>query len=284
MAATAKSTVRVFGGLLQRFTHQSAVCKCEMTFAVYTPPGAETAAVPCLYWLSGLTCTDENFSQKAGGFRSAAARGIAVVMPDTSPRGVTIEGADDSYDFGSGAGFYVDATEAKWKENYQMYSYVTKELPEVVKATLGGKVSDKASISGHSMGGHGALTLFLKNPGMYASVSAFAPICSPTTVPWGKKAFEGYLGSVDAGKAHDAVELINGYSGASFPLLVDQGAADNFLTGDVNQLQPAKLEEACKAKGIDLKLRMQDGYDHSYYFISSFIEDHINFAADALAK
>jgi S-formylglutathione hydrolase len=282
--AAVKSTVKTFGGILQRMTHQSAVCKCEMTFAVYLPSQAETAAVPCLYWLSGLTCTDENFSQKAGGFRAAAARGLALVMPDTSPRGVTIEGADDAYDFGSGAGFYVDATEAKWKEHYQMYSYVTTELPEVLAATFPGKFSGKASITGHSMGGHGALTLFLKNPGKYASASAFSPICNPTAVPWGKKAFEGYLGSVEAGKAHDAVELINAYSGAPFPLLVDQGAADNFLTGDVNQLQPTKLAEACASKGIDLNLRMQEGYDHSYYFISSFIEDHINFHADALAK
>jgi len=282
MTAAVKSSVKVFGGMLQRMTHASAVCKCEMTFAIFLPEAS--GPVPCLYWLSGLTCTDENFSQKAGGFRTAASRGVAMVMPDTSPRGVTIEGADDSYDFGSGAGFYVDATEPKWKDNYQMYSYVTKELPEVLKATFGEKLSSKASISGHSMGGHGAITLYLKNPGMYSSVSAFAPICNPTAVPWGNKAFEGYLGSVDAGKAHDSVELINGYAGAPFPLLVDQGAADNFLTGDVNQLQPAKLEEACKAKGIDLTLRMQPGYDHSYFFISSFIEDHVNFHADALAK
>ena len=212
MAATVKSTARVFGGILQRMTHQSAVCKCEMTFAVYLPAQSEAAAVHSLYWLSGLTCTDENFAQKAGGFRAAAARGLALVMPDTSPRGVTIEGADDAYDFGSGAGFYVDATEAKWKDHYQMYSYVTKELPAVLAATFPAQLSGKASISGHSMGGHGALTLFLKNPGMYASASAFAPICSPTRCPWGTKAFEGYLGSVEAGKAHDAVELINGLS------------------------------------------------------------------------
>ena len=159
MAATVKSSARVFGGILQRMTHQSAVCKCEMTFAVYLPAQSEAAAVHSLYWLSGLTCTDENFAQKGGGFRAAAARGLALVMPDTSPRGVTIEGADDAYDFGSGAGFYVDATEPKWKENYQMYSYVTKELPAVLAATFPDQLSGKASISGHSMGGHGALTL-----------------------------------------------------------------------------------------------------------------------------
>ena len=159
MAATVKSSARVFGGILQRMTHQSAVCKCEMTFAVYLPAQSEAAAVHSLYWLSGLTCTDENFAQKAGGFRAAAARGLALVMPDTSPRGVTIEGADDAYDFGSGAGFYVDATQPQWKEHYQMYSYVTKELPAVLAATFPAQLSGKASISGHSMGGHGALTL-----------------------------------------------------------------------------------------------------------------------------
>jgi len=285
MAATVKSSARVFGGILQRMTHQSAVCKCEMTFAVYLPAQSEAAAVHSLYWLSGLTCTDENFAQKAGGFRAAAARGLALVMPDTSPRGVTIEGADDAYDFGSGAGFYVDATEAKWKDHYQMYSYVTKELPAVLAATFPAQLSGKASISGHSMGGHGALTLFLKNPGMYASASAFAPICSPTRCPWGTKAFEGYLGSVEAGRAHDTVELINGLSsGDGLELLVDQGSTDNFLTGDVDQLQPTRLAEACAAKGISLNLRMQEGYDHSFFFISTFIDDHVNFHADALAK
>jgi len=240
--------------------------------------------MPALYWLSGLTCTDENFSQKSGFARAAAARGLAIVLPDTSPRGVTIEGADDSYDFGSGAGFYVDATEVKWAGHYHMYSYVTSELPSVVAATFPDELSGKKAISGHSMGGHGALTLYLKNPGMYASVSAFSPICHPTNCPWGVKAFTGYLGSTDAGKPHDAVELINAYDGAPFPILVDQGAADNFLVGDVNQLQPEALKAACAAKGLPLDMRMQEGYDHSYFFISSFIDDHINFHADALAK
>jgi len=284
MAAALKSATKLFGGTLKRLTHQSEVCKCEMTFAVYLPPQAQDKAVPALYWLSGLTCTDENFSQKSGFARAAAARGLAVVLPDTSPRGLTIEGADDSYDFGSGAGFYVDATEAKWAAHYNMYSYVTSELPAVVAATFPGEVSSAKAISGHSMGGHGALTLFLKNPGMYSSVSAFAPICHPTACPWGIKAFTGYLGSVEAGAAHDAVELLKKYDGAPFPLLVDQGGADNFLVGDVNQLQPESLKDACAAKGIPLDMRMQDGYDHSYFFIASFIDDHINFHADALAK
>lgn len=283
MAATVKSTVKLFGGMLQRMTHKSTACKCEMTFAIFLPPQAETKPVPALYWLSGLTCTDENFSQKSGFARAAAARGVAVIIPDTSPRGVTIEGADDSYDFGSGAGFYVDATTLKWKENYNMYSYISDELPKVIEATFAAKVSGKKSISGHSMGGHGALTLALKSPGAYASVSAFAPICHPTTCPWGTKAFEGYLGSVDAGKAHDAVELLAAYGGPPMKLLVDQGTADNFLVGDVDQLQPTKLEAACAANPkVELTLRMQDGYDHSYFFMASFIDEHVNYHADAL--
>ena len=256
-----------------------------MTFAVFLPPQAEAKAVPSVYWLSGLTCTDENFSQKAGFARAAAARGVAVVIPDTSPRGVTIEGADDSYDFGSGAGFYVDATTDKWKAHYNMYTYVTNELPALVESTFAGKIlAGKKSIFGHSMGGHGALTIGLKSaPGTYASLSAFAPICHPTNCPWGTKAFEGYLGSVEAGKAHDMTLLIKAYDGPPVKLLVDQGTADNFLTGDVNQLQPKALEEACASNGkVDLTLRMQEGYDHSYFFMSSFMDEHINYHADAL--
>jgi len=283
--AAVKSTVKLFGGVLQRMTHTSKVCACDMTFAVYLPPQAEMRPVPVLYWLSGLTCTDENFSQKAGFARAAAARGLAIVMPDTSPRGVTIEGADESYDFGSGAGFYVNATEEKWVGHYQMYSYVTEELPALVASTFAGKVdADKKSISGHSMGGHGALTIGLKNPAAYSSISAFSPICAPTLCPWGTKAFTGYLGSVDAGKAHDACELVKAYDGPPLRLLVDQGAADNFLTGDVNQLQPDALVEACAGSNgkVSLEMRMQEGYDHSYFFISTFIEDHVHYHADAL--
>lgn len=289
--ATLKSSTKLFGGLLQRFTHRSAVCKCDMTFAVYLPPGAGAitghvaSAAPALYWLSGLTCTDENFSQKAGFARAAAARGLAVVIPDTSPRGITIDGAEDSYDFGSGAGFYVDATEPKWREHYNMYSYVTQELPAVVQATLPDEITSSKSISGHSMGGHGALTIALRSAvGEWTSASAFAPICHPTNCPWGQKAFTGYLGSVAAGEAHDATLLTRSYTGPPLRFLVDQGAADNFLTGDTNQLQPEALQEACKASGgrVELDLRMHDGYDHSYNFISTFIEDHIDFHAEAL--
>ena len=283
--ATIKSTVKLFGGVLQRMTHASTACKCDMTFAVYLPPQAEKVPVPSLYWLSGLTCTDENFSQKSGFARAAAARGIALVIPDTSPRGVTIEGADDSYDFGSGAGFYVDATTELWKEHYNMYSYVNDELPALVESTFADRIlGGSKSISGHSMGGHGAITLALKNPGTYTSVSAFSPITHPTNCPWGTKAFTGYLGSVEAGAAHDASLLCKSYDGPPMKILVDQGAADNFLVGEVNQLQPDALKEACAASGgkISLDLRMQEGYDHSYFFISSFIDDHINYHADAL--
>ena len=283
--AAVKSKVKLFGGVLQRMTHTSKVCACDMTFAVYLPPQAETSAVPVLYWLSGLTCTDENFSQKAGFARAAAARGLAVVMPDTSPRGVTIEGADDTWDFGSGAGFYVDATEPKWAGHYHMYSYVTEELPALVESTFAGQlIAGKKSISGHSMGGHGALTLGLRNPTAYSSISAFAPICRPTNCPWGTKAFTGYLGSVEAGMAYDTCELVKGYTGPPLKLLVDQGASDNFLIGEVNQLQPNALVEACAASDgkVAVEMRLQEGYDHSYYFISTFIDDHIHFHADAL--
>ena len=266
--ATLKSSVKLFGGQLQRLTHRSTSCACDMTFAVYLPPQAEAGPVPVLYWLSGLTCTDENFTQKSGFARAAAAHGVAVVCPDTSPRGVTVEGADDAYDFGSGAGFYVDATEPKWAAHYRMYTYCTEELPALVQGTFAGKLSAKKAISGHSMGGHGALTMFLKSPGAYTSVSAFSPICNPTKVPWGAKAFGGYLGSVEAGLAHDAVELIGGHTGGAFPLLVDQGTADNFLTGDTNQLQPAALQAACDAKGLPISLRMQEGASHLHLVIS----------------
>ena len=284
-APTVKSSVRLFGGVLQRLTHASSACKCDMTFAVYLPPQAEKAPVPSLYWLSGLTCTDENFSQKSGFARAAAARGVALVIPDTSPRGVTIAGADDSYDFGSGAGFYVDATTPDWKEHYNMCTYVSSELPALIEATFAGKIlAGKKSISGHSMGGHGALTLALKQPTAYASVSAFSPICHPTNCPWGNKAFSGYLGSVSAGEAHDATLLTKAHTGPPLKFLVDQGASDNFLTGDVDQLQPNALRDACAGTGgkVSVDLRMREGYDHSYFFISSFIEEHINYHADAL--
>lgn len=283
--ATTISTARLFGGTLQRLTHRSAATACDMTFAVYLPPQAAQQPVPTLYWLSGLTCTDENFTHKSGFARAAAERGLCVVAPDTSPRGVNIPGEDDSYDFGSGAGFYVDATRAPWSAHYNMYTYVRDELPQLVESTFASEVlPGRRSVSGHSMGGHGALTLFLKNPSAYVSVSAFAPICAPTNCPWGQKAFKGYLGSVDAGRAHDASELARTFDArVKHAILVDQGTSDTFLSaGGVDQLQPNALRAACAASGLPLELRMQDGYDHSYYFISSFIDDHVRFHASAL--
>ena len=280
--ATIKSSVKLFGGVLSRLTHRSTACACDMTFAAYLPPQAESRAVPAIYWLSGLTCTDENFSQKSGFARAAAARGVAVIIPDTSPRGITIEGADDSYDFGSGAGFYVNATEPKWKEHYHMYSYVTAELPALVESTFAGKVlAGKKSIFGHSMGGHGALTIGLKQPTVYASISAFSPICNPTKVPWGIKAFEGYLGSVEAGVEHDACELVK-KGPRPDAILVSQGADDDFLVGDTNQLQPEAFRSACDSVGQELDMRYEAGYDHSYFFIQSFIDDHLDFHASRL--
>jgi len=273
-----------FGGKWQRFTHESAATGTPMTFSVFTPPDPKDA--PCLFWLSGLTCDDQNFVTKAGAARAAAAHGIAIVAPDTSPRlpeDARLEGEDDAYDFGSGAGFYVDATEEPWSAHYKMLTYVTEELPAAVAAACPELDVVTKSISGHSMGGHGALTLAMRSPYDYTSVSAFSPICNPTKCPWGVKAFEGYLGSVQAGAAHDAVELVKG--GAPFPfgeILVSQGADDDFLVGDVDQLQPEAFRSACDAAGQPLDLRYEAGYDHSYFFISSFIDEHVDFHAKAL--
>ncbi|MCH8497032.1 MAG: S-formylglutathione hydrolase [Marinobacter sp.] len=269
---------RSFGGWHKRFRHQSAVLGCEMVFAVYLPPAAERGPVPVLWWLSGLTCTDENFMQKAGAHRVAAELGIAIICPDTSPRGSDYPGEHDSYDFGSGAGFYVNATAAPWSASYRMYDYVTQELPALVAEHL--PVSQCQSISGHSMGGHGALVCALRAPEHYTSVSAFAPITNPTQCAWGQKALAGYLGD-DPGSwnAWDSCELIRG--GAKVAgILVDQGDADNFLHD--GQLRPEALAAVCEAQGIPLTLRMQPGYDHSYFFIASFIEDHLRYHASFL--
>jgi len=247
-----------------------------MRFGVFLPPQAQARPVPVLYWLSGLTCTEENFVIKAGAQRVAAELAIALVVPDTSPRGLGIPGESASYDFGLGAGFYVDATEAPWSKGYRMYSYVARELPTVVAEAFPIDPS-RAGIFGHSMGGHGALTIALKNPGSYKSVTAFAPICSPMRCPWGEKALAGYLGS-DRTPWHeyDATALIaeRGWSGP--PILVDQGTDDPFLA---DQLKPELLASACTERNVPLDLRMQDGYDHSYYFIASFIDDHLRFHA-----
>jgi len=268
---------KCFGGWLKRYKHTSTATGTEMVFAIYLPPQAQTEKVPVLYWLSGLTCTDENFMQKAGAQRMAAELGIALVAPDTSPRGTDLPGEHDSYDFGSGAGFYVNATRQPWSAHYNMFDYVTEELPALLEQYF--PVTDKRSISGHSMGGHGALICALKKPGQYASVSAFAPIANPVNCPWGEKAFSGYLGDDrEAWKAWDACELV-GSAKEKLPLLVDQGEADNFLK---EQLKPEALEAAFKAAGYPLELRLQPGYDHSYFFIASFIGDHLRHHARAL--
>lgn len=282
-APTLVNSWKCFGGFQKVFQHQSKVLGCQMTFAIYLPPQAESGPVPVLYWLSGLTCTQDNFIQKAGAQRYASEYGIAIVCPDTSPRGCSIEGEDDSYDFGSGAGFYVDATEDKWKTNYNMYSYVTAELPKLVESNFPLDAT-RRGITGHSMGGHGALTCFLKNPGMYKSLSAFAPICNPSNCPWGTKAFTGYLGSDQSTwKSWDATELVRSFSGPlKSYILIDQGKDDNFLSQ--KQLLPEAFVEACRSTSTPVVLRMQEGYDHSYYFISSFIGEHIKHHADVLIE
>ena len=249
-----------------------------MIFAIYLPPAAEEKDVPLLWWLSGLTCTDENFMQKAGAFRIASELGIAIVAPDTSPRGDHVPDDDEeAYDFGKGAGFYVNATQEPWARNYRMYDYVTKELPALVRDHF--PISDDAVISGHSMGGHGALMIALKNPGMFKSVTAFSPISNPINCPWGQKALGNYLGDDKSiWKQWDSSELMKAATARDMqtPALVDQGDADGFLT---EQLKPDTLFAAASHAGYPLNLRMQEGYDHSYYFIASFIEDHLRFHA-----
>lgn len=273
------SSTKIFGGWLKRYQHWSPTLDCDMIFAIYLPPQAETEKVPLLWWLSGLTCTDENFMQKAGAQRIAAELGIAVICPDTSPRGINLPGENDSYDFGSGAGFYVNATQAPWSQHYQMYDYIGDELPALVKANF--QVNGKEAISGHSMGGHGALVLALRQPNRYVSVSAFAPIVNPIHTPWGQKAFKGYLGTDKSEwSKYDTCELIaNGHSIQH--LLIDQGNADNFLK---EQLRPDLLEAVCKEHNHPLTLRYQTGYDHSYFFIATFIEDHFRYHAQYLSK
>jgi S-formylglutathione hydrolase len=247
-----------------------------MRFGVYLPPQAETRPVAALYWLSGLTCTEENFIVKAGAQRVAAELGLALVVPDTSPRGLKIPGEAESYDFGLGAGFYVDATQPPWSHGYRMYSYVAKELPQLVAAEFPID-PDRVGIFGHSMGGHGALTIALKNPDDYKSLSAFAPIASPMRSPWGEKALTGYLGPARAAwREYDASSLLEERGWRGPPLLVDQGTQDQFLE---KQLKPQLLEEACRRSGVALELRLQAGYDHSYFFIATFIEDHLRFHA-----
>lgn len=274
MSLTTVSENKVFGGWHRQYTHPSSSLGCEMRFAVYLPPQAADGKVPLLYWLSGLTCTDENFMQKAGAFRRAAQLGMAIVAPDTSPRGEAVpDDPDGAYDLGLGAGFYLNATEAPWSEHYRMYDYVVEELPALLEAEL--PVSDQRAISGHSMGGHGALMIALRNPTRYSSVSAFSPISGPSEVPWGIKAFSAYLGA-DRSRwsAYDSLELMRSFEGEPVSALVDQGLADSFLEG---QLQPQRLIDVVEQTSYPLELRQHEGYDHSYYFISSFIEDHLDF-------
>jgi len=269
--------VREFGGWLQRYTHKSDSCHCDMTFSVFLPPQAENQKVPVLYYLSGLTCTDDNVRTKAGAQRYAAEHGVALVMPDTSPRGDEVADDADRYDLGKGAGFYVNATEKPWAPHYNMFDYVTRELPELVESNL--PVSDTRSICGHSMGGHGAMISALKNPGRYQSVSAFAPIANPVNCPWGEGCLGAYLGSnKETWQQWDSVCLLE--SGADCPpLLVDQGGSDNFLE---EQLSFPQLRTVCEKRGLDATLRLQDHYDHSYHFIASFIGEHIAFHAGHL--
>ncbi len=279
-ALTTISQNLCFEGTQGVYSHVSEQTGTTMRFGVYLPPQAQAGPVPVLYWLSGLTCTEENFVIKAGAQRVAAELGVAIVTPDTSPRGLDIPGMAESYDFGLGAGFYVDATQAPWAQNFRMDSYVTRELPEVIAAHFA--VDPKrCGIFGHSMGGHGALVLALRNPALYRSVSAFAPIVSPLHCPWGQKALAGYLGpDQETWKDYDACALIasRGWKGPT--LLVDQGGSDQFLQ---TQLKPELLQQACQQAGVALDLRMRAGYDHSYFFIASFIESHLRFHAQNLS-
>lgn len=269
---------RCFDGTVGFCSHQSATCNSEMRFAVYQPPQAKLQSVPVLYFLSGLTCTEENFTVKAGAQRFAAQYGLMLVVPDTSPRNTGIAGENDDWDFGSGASFYVDATEEPWRKNYQMYTYIVQELPALIAEHFPVK-SDKQGIFGHSMGGHGALVCALRNPELFKSVSALSPIAAPMLCPWGQKAFTNYLGNdEDTWRNYDASELVK-TANYKRPILIDQGKADQFLE---KQLLPHIFAEACAQVNQPLKLRFHEGYDHSYYFISTFMEDHIRHHAIAL--
>jgi len=274
------SEQRCFGGVQGFYKHESSETAGTMKFGVYRPPQAESGKVPVLYYLAGLTCTEETFVIKAGAQRIAAELGLMLVTPDTSPRDTGIEGATGDWEFGEAAGFYLDATTPAFAKRFRMYSYVTKELPSVIGANFPSADMNRESIFGHSMGGHGALTIALKNAQRYKSVSAFAPIVAPSDVPWGQKALPRYLGdNKETWKPYDSCELVR--SGKRFPgtILIDQGDADKFLTV---QLQPERFEAVCREAGQAVTVRMQPGYDHSYYFISTFMEDHLRHHARAL--
>lgn len=267
-----------FGGRQGFYSHMSECCNGPMAFSVYVPPHEAGAKLPVVYYLSGLTCNDEVFATKAGAQRVAAGLGMVLVVPDTSPRDTGIEGATDDWDFGEGAGFYVDATEAPWSDRFNMYSYVAHELPGLVAEHFPVDPA-RSGIFGHSMGGHGALVVALREPERFRSVSAFAPIVAPTRVPWGHKALPRYLGdSPEAWAGYDACELV---ARRTFPgeILIDQGLADAFID---EQLQPERFEHACEQVGQRLRLRRHPGYDHGYYFIQTFVEDHLRHHAAAL--
>ena len=270
-----------FGGIQRFYRHESREIGLPMRFSVFIPPQAQHGPVPALFYLAGLTCTEETFMIKAGAQRVAAELGLMLIAPDTSPRGANVDGESDSWDFGVGAGFYVDAVQEPWARHYRMYSHIL-ELRARVLAELPAD-PDRVGIFGHSMGGHGALMLALRNPDLFHSVSAFAPIAAPMRCPWGKKAFGGYLGTDEAAwREYDATELMARRTEAPFPkgILIDQGLADKFLA---EQLYPEALEEACRAAGQPLELRRHTGYDHGYYFISTFVEDHLRFHSRNLA-
>lgn len=261
-----------FGGTQGFYAHASETLDCRMQLGVFVPPAAERGPVPVLYFLSGLTCTEQNFATKAGAQRYAAEHGLMLVAPDTSPRGVNLPGEDDDWDFGSGAGFYVDATEAPWNRHYKMYSYVTRELPALIARQFPAD-AERQGITGHSMGGHGALVCAMKNPDRFRSCSALSPIAAPSQCPWGRKAFSGYLGSDQRAWAeYDATELVR--RGYPRPILIDQGEADAFVA---EQLKPELFAAAAEQAGAHVTLRFQPGYDHSYYFVGTFIGDHVAF-------
>lgn len=278
MSANLVSDTRCFGGSQRVYTHESRECRSQMRFSVYLPPQSAERALPVVYYLAGLTCTEETFMTKAGAQRVAAELGLILVAPDTSPRKVRLPGDDANWDFGLGAGFYVDATEAPWSRSYRMYSYVTDELPALLPAIVNLR-ADRQAIFGHSMGGHGALVCALRRPDQYRSVSAFAPIAAPTQCPWGEKAFAGYLGeNRTLWQQYDATALVQS---RKYPhdILVDQGTADKFLS---EQLKPELFEAACQSNGTRLELRRHEGYDHGYYFISTFMADHLKHHAQRL--
>lgn len=264
-----------FGGRQIRYRHRASSLHCSMQFSVFLPPQAEQQLVPAVYFLSGLTCTDENFASKSGAQRVAAELGLALIIPDTSPRGDEVpDDPDGAFDFGLGAGFYVNATQQPWDTHYQMYDYIQKELPPLLEAEL--PLNQDRAISGHSMGGHGALVIGLRHPEMFQSISAFSPVCNPVDCPWGEKAFSNYLGEDKAAWEQYDASLLLAKAESAPPILVDQGTADNFLD---EQLRTKRLQEANQASGAGAQIRYQAGYDHSYYFIATFIEEHLRFHA-----